>query len=147
MKNNILNNIELLNGEKNLFKYGAIHMSRSESLKGGYDIGNFVSNISDANFQSSLHILITGKGGFQGAPFKGMDAQKVDPLNDNDLKHLSHFFNSVKEDKWHLFNTAQILEEVKANKIKIKDKVLLNTLLGFDYLIIIPEVSAAKLIE
>jgi len=146
MKNNMLNNIELLNDSKNLFKYGAIHMNKSESLLGGYDIGNLISNLTDANFESSLHICIIGKSGFQGTPFKGMDAEKLDPLND-DLKHLSCFFDSVEGNKWHLFNTTEILKKVKTDKVKIKDKKLLNTLYGFDYLIVIPEVSAAKFIN
>ncbi|PQJ22748.1 hypothetical protein [Tenacibaculum sp. SG-28] len=146
MKSNILNNIDLLSGSKNLFKYGAIHMNKSESILGGYDIGNLIFNITDANFKSSLHIMIIVKKGIQGVPFKGMDTKNVNPLS-KELKHYTQFFNIAKGDNWVLFNTKEIMKEVKNNKIEIDDKVLRNTLIGFDYLIVIPEGSASKFID
>lgn len=145
MKNNILKNIKLLQKGKNLFKYGAIHMNKGESILGGYDIGNFVANIADANFDTSLHIMIIGKSGTQGIPFS-KEVQKIDS-DSNDLKHYNLFFESVNGNKWHLFNTRKILEDVNSNKIKIEDKVLLKTLKGFDYLIVIPKVSAASIMN
>ncbi|PKB43074.1 hypothetical protein AX016_1257 [Cellulophaga sp. RHA19] len=141
MKNNVFKNIELLKEHKNLFKYGAIHINKGESILGGYDIGNFVSNITDANFDSSLHVMIIGKNGTQGIPFS-KEVQKID-LNSKDLKHYSVFFENTEGKEWHLFNTSKILKGVNSNKIKIDNKVLLKTLKGFDYIIVIPEVSAA----
>ncbi|TPN85242.1 hypothetical protein [Aquimarina algicola] len=146
MKNNILNTIDLLKNKKNLFKYGAIHMNKAESILGGYDIGNLISNIEDANFQSSLHIMIIGKEGMQGVPFKGMETQKVNP-NSKDLKHFGCFFDSIEGDDWHVFNTKEIVKEIQVNKIKIEDEILLKTVKGFDYLIVIPKVSAATFIN
>lgn len=147
MKNNMLNAIESIKNEKNLFKYGAIHINKGESILGGYDIGNLVHNITDANFDSSVHIMIIGKNGMQGIPLKGMGVpQKLDP-NSNDLKHYSDFYNNTEGTDWHLFNTKQILKEVKNNNVNIENKVLLKTLKGFDYLIVIPEVTAATFLK
>ena len=127
MKNSILKNIKLLQNDKNLFKYGAIHINKAESILGGYDIGNFVSNISDANFDSSLHIMIIGKNGIQGVPFRGMEPQKIDPSS-KDLKNYASFFNASDDVKWSLFDVKQFFKTVKSNKVQINNEKLIKTL-------------------
>lgn len=142
MKNEILKNIEAFNTGKNLFKYGAIHVNKAQSILGGYDIGNFVSNISDANFESSLHIMIIGKNGIQGVPFEGMEPQKINPSG-NDLKHYAPFFEASDAIHWSLFDISQILKTIKSDKLQIEDETLKKTLHGFDYIIVIPNVTPA----
>lgn len=146
MKNNILKNSTKLT-QKNLFKYGAIHVNKAESVLGGYDIGNLVYNISDANFKKSLHIMLIGKEGEQGAPFKGMSIQKINS-NSKHLKPYEPLFNANSNvNEWVLFDTKKIVKSSKKEKITINDETLLKTLQGFDYIIVIPKVSAADFIQ
>ncbi len=145
MKHNILNHIQKISKQKNLFKYGAIHMNKSESLLGGFDIGNFIANISEANYKKSLHLMIIGKDGIQGVPFKGMKTQKLNTTN-GELQYLSPFFNSVTSDEWHVFNLNEIKKSIKKNNIQVGKK-LEKTINGFDYLIVIPKVNPAKFLN
>ncbi|MEL6561599.1 MAG: hypothetical protein AAFQ94_25650 [Bacteroidota bacterium] len=146
MKNNVLKHYEELVTGKSLFKYGGIHSGKGESLLGGYDIGNLVSNLADGNFQSSLHIMIIGKSGMQGVPFKGLSPQPVNP-NSKNLKFLKSFFDETKGSDWALFDLQQISKGVKKNKIAIEGNSLQNMLAGYDYLVVIPEVTAAGFME
>ncbi|BDD05499.1 hypothetical protein [Aureibacter tunicatorum] len=146
MKNTVLKNIEALHKDKNLFKYGALHINKAESSLGGYDIGNFVSNISDANFNSSLHIMIIGKNGMQGVPFKGMQPQKIDP-SISQLKHFAPFYEASDNENWSMFDINAIQKAIKSNNLQVDNKSLLNVLTGYDYLIVIPNVTPAPLMN
>lgn len=146
MKNNVLKHYDQLVTGKSLFKYGGIHMGKGESLLGGYDIGNLVSNLADGNFQSSLHIMIVGKSGMQGVPFKGLDPQPVNPES-KDLKFLKSFFDETTGSDWALFDLNQIEAGIRKNKITVEDNSLQKMLKGYDYLVVIPEVTAAGFME
>lgn len=146
MKHNLMQNYKQMNHSKNLFKYGANHLPKGESLLKIYDIGNLVNNIADSQFKSSLHIMIISNKGIQGVPIKGMENQKINP-NSNDLKHYKPFFDTMNKNKWHVFNNKKILKKLALNKIKIESKTLESVLKGYDYLIIIPEVTPAKFIN
>lgn len=146
MKNTVIKNIASVQNERNLFKYGAIHMNKAESSLGGYDIGNLVSTISDANFDASLHIAILGKSGIQGVPFKGMQPQKID-VSRKGLKHYSSFFEASDATHWSVFDINSIRKAVKSNKIRIDNKMLLNILNGFDYVIVIPNVTPSEFMD
>ena len=146
MKNNVLQYYDKFINGKNLFKYGGIHMNKGESQLGGYDIGNLVSNLADGNFKSSLHIMVLGKSGMQGVPFKGMQPQTVNP-DSKDLKPYEEFFDQVTSEEWILFDLKKIKQGVKKNGIAIDDSSLDNLLSGFDYLVVIPEVTAAGFMD
>lgn len=146
MKHNLMQNYELIPNSKNLYKYGAIHLPKGESLLEIQDIGSLVNNIADSEFESSLHIMIIGKSGIQGVPIKGLEHQKLDS-NSNDLKHYKPFFDTMDKDEWYVFNTKKILKKITTNKLKIEDKTLERVIKGFDYLVVIPEVTPAKFIN
>jgi hypothetical protein len=146
MKNKLMQHYELIPHSKNLYKYGAIHLPKGESLLKIQDIGNLVNNIADSQFESSLHIMVIGKSGIQGVPIKGMKHQKLDS-NSKDLKHYTAFFEAMNTNKWHVFNNKEILKRLTTNKIKIEDKTLERAIKGYDYLIIIPEVTPATFID
>lgn len=73
--------------QKNLFKYGANHMPKGESLMEIFDLGNLVANIEEANYRKSLHIMITGK--------------EEETLAD--LDQYKAFLTVVKDDNWYAF--------------------------------------------
>ena len=144
MKYNLMKYSDKLQHEKNLFKYGAIHSSKVESVLGGYDIGNLVAHMADANFSTSLHIMVLAKSGMQGVPFEGMEPQGIDP-NSKDLKALAPLFE-VTDSEWALFDTLKIRKELKKEQIKL-DERLTKMLNGYDYIVVIPEASAAKFLN
>jgi len=131
-----------LEGKRNLFKFGASHMCKGEGLLGGYDIGNIVYNIADSKFEKSLHILVVGKNGMKGTPFRGWSPQALDPDN-GDLKALQPFFKEVKSKEWHCFDLTPVHKAISEGKLVINDIYLRRFVQGFDLLVVIPEVTAA----
>jgi hypothetical protein len=142
MKNQLLSNFNALNTQKNLFRYGAVHTPKGESLLKIYDLGNLVNNIADSRFEKSVHWMIVGKTGKQGSPFESFPAKELDSEN-GDLSFLKPFFQATEGEKWHCFDLKPIRKEVEQGKIEVKDKMLLRTIMGYDKLIIIPKVTAS----
>lgn len=142
MKSELMKNYAALDNTKNLFKFGANHMPKGESLLKIYDMGNLVNNIADSKFKKSLHIMIIGKGGMQAAPFKGFPATKVDE-NSDDLKVLKPFFTLVTEKQWRCFDMLPLRKSLEDKQFNCADE-LRRIINGYDYLVIIPEVTPAK---
>lgn len=142
MKNQLMKNYTALVDKKNLFKFGANHMPKGESLLKIYDMGNLVNNIADSKFKKSLHIMIVGKAGMQASPFKGFPDNKVDE-NSDDLKVLKPLFPLVTGKDWHCFEMLPLRKAMAEKQINCTDKLgqIINR---YDYLVIIPEVTAAK---
>ncbi|MNJ97719.1 hypothetical protein D3C87_154720 [compost metagenome] len=143
MKNQLMADYNNWVGKKNLYKYGANHASKGESMLEIYDIGNLVNNVADSQFTNSLHIMIVGKSGFHASPFQGFPASKIDE-NEGSLKSLKPFFKLVTSNDWQCFDTAPIRKAIESGKIKITDMKLLRIIKGFDLLVIIPEVTASQ---
>ncbi len=142
LKRHLMRDYEKWSHKSNLFKYGANHLTKGESLLEVYDIGNLVSNISEANDQKSLHIMIVGQSGMLGQPFKIFPAQPVD-ITTWPLKNLTPFLTAQKN-QWKVFDLQKIIHKLKKQKIKVDDTTLNRILKGYDLLVIIPEVTAAK---
>jgi hypothetical protein len=128
-------------GKTSLFKFGSVHMCKGEGLLGGYDIGNLVYNIADSRYEKSLHISVVGKNGTQGSPFKGFPAQNLDPEK-GELKSLAPFFKEVTDNNWQCFNLLPLQKAIRNHEITIKDNFLLRMIMGYDYLVVIPNVTA-----
>lgn len=143
MKNNLMNSYSNWEDQKNLFKFGAVHLAKGESLLKIYDIGNLVNNIADSKFKNSLHIMIVGKSGTQGSPFKGAREAVVDASGEN-LKSLKPLFDNVTIEQWHCFDMRPLRLEVEKGTVTINDKKLSRIINGYDLVVIIPKVSAAK---
>jgi hypothetical protein len=146
MKNQLMEVYGDWRNKKNLFKFGANHMSKGQSPLEIYDIGNLVNNISDSQYKESLHLMIIGKSGVQASPFKGFAAEKIDE-NTGMLKSLKPFFQLVDGKTWKCFDLSPIKKAVDSGKIKITDTTLLSILNGFDLLVVIPEVTASTFIK
>lgn len=147
MKHNLMQKLDRIQMGKNLYKYGAIHAGKGESLLGGFDIGNVVHNIAEAQFESSLHIMIVGKNGMQGGSFKGDPSKKLNPEK-GPLQSLMPFFDAVEgEEDWYVFDTSRILKAAKKQNIELESKTMRILLANYDYLVIIPKVSAASFVH
>jgi len=143
MKNQLMENYNDWVNKKNLYKYGANHAAKGESLLEIFDIGNLVNNIADSQFSNSMHIVIVGKSGLQASPFQGFPAEKVNE-NAGFLKSLKPFLKLVQHNEWQCFDMLPIREAISSGKIKVTDVKLLRVIKGFDLLVVIPEVTAAQ---
>jgi hypothetical protein len=146
MKNNLMKVYSNWENKKNLFKFGANHLTKGESLLTIYDIGNLVNNMADSKFKNSLHIMIVGKSGKQASPFKGFPEQSVDENGDN-LKSLKHLFNTITTGQWHCFDMLPLKTAWERGEVIVKNTELVRIIKGYDYVVIIPEVTAAKFLK
>lgn len=142
MKNQLMENYSDWKDKKNFFKFGANHLAKGESFLKIYDIGNLINNIADSNFSSSLHILIIGKSGAQGSPFKGFPEQTINADSES-LKPLKPFFDMVvNPNDWYCLDMKPIRKKVEDGEITTNIQ-LARIINGFDYVVIIPKVTAA----
>jgi len=143
MKNQLMNKYAEWNGKRNLFKYGANHLAKGEGFLDVYDIGNLVSNIDDSNYQSSLHIMILGISGAQASPFEGYPDEKIDQ-NSELLNTLKPITKIVDGEDWYCFDLLQFKNKLMSGKLKVNDVKLERIIKGYDFLVIIPKVTASK---
>lgn len=144
MKNQLMEQYTGWAGKKNLFKYGANHVAKGESLMEIYDIGNLVYNIDDSGYKKSLHIMILGSSGTQASPFEGYPEEKIDE-NNNILKTLRPITSIVNGNQWHCFNMLPLRKALSEGKVIIEDVMLSRIVKGYDMVIIIPKVTASKI--
>lgn len=131
------------NKSKNLFKYGANHLTRGESFLTVFDIGNLVANITESNYEESFHIMIIGESGMLGAPFESFPPTPVNIETGFYLTYLKPFFKITEGEQWHLFDLLPLRKAVNKKQLKIENLNLLRVIKGYDALVIIPEVTAA----
>jgi len=129
LKNILLTQLPDWKNKKNLFKFGAVHLPKGETILTKtdiYDIGNLVSNIEEANYRKSLHIMLVGKGD-----------------EDDDISFKS-FLNVAKDDQWYCFDLRPLKKSILQNKLKVDDVYLSRVIKGYDYLIYIPKITKSK---
>ncbi|MBB6270044.1 hypothetical protein HDF26_000471 [Pedobacter cryoconitis] len=112
--------------KKNLFKFGANHMPKGESLMEVFDIGNLVSNIEEANYRKSLHIMVIGK-------------EEGETLAD--LAQYKSFLTVVKDDNWYVYDLRPLKQAISKKKLKVENLELERIIKGYDYLVFIPKIT------
>ncbi len=130
MKSILLNQMPNWKDKKNLFKFGAVHLPKGETIlmkTDIYDIGSLVLNIEEASFRKSLHIMLIGKG-----------------EDENDDTSFKPFLNVQKEKQWYCFDLRPLKKSILENKLKLDDAYLSRVIKGYDYLIYIPKVTKSK---
>lgn len=126
MKNLVLEKLPEWKDKKNLFKYGANHMPKGESLMEIFDIGNLVYNLEEANYRKSLHIMIIGK-------------EEGETLAD--LASYKSFLTVVKDDDWYTYDLRPLKQAISKKKLKVEDLMLERIIKGYDYLVFIPNLT------
>lgn len=132
---------------KVLYKFGAYHVGKGESVIGGYEIGNFVANLAHAEGTSSYHLMVVGKEGEKNTflPIDGMQKAPFDMKEKGSgLSSLIPLENLVSKDAWAFFDLQSIQRELRKRNIEMQGSLLANALNGYDGLIIIPQVTASK---
>jgi hypothetical protein len=126
-----------------LFKFGATHVSRGVSLNGGvYDVGNLALNLADAHNQKSLHIYVIGQRGTRVQGFNPDDFSKNVAAYSN-AEELQPFAAPAGSTAWQVFDLRPLRRALRNNKLKVSSHEVEVTLMGYDYLIIIPETTAS----
>ncbi len=130
---------------KMLFKLGALHVARGMSLLGGvFDVGNLALNLADAHDQKSLHIFIIGKQGTQNGGFNPDDFSKnVKPYSNADAFDAAPFMAQAAGPAWQVFDLRPLRRALLGGKLKVSSQDLATTLIGYDYLVIVPETTAS----
>lgn len=129
LKNILLTKMPDWKSKKNLFKFGAVHVPKGETILTKtdiYDIGNLVSNIEEANYRKSIHIMLVGKG------------------DEDDDTSFRSFLNVAKDGQWYCFDLRPLKKSILQNKLKVDDVYLSRVIKGYDYLIYIPKVTKSK---
>jgi hypothetical protein len=129
LKHLVIEKLPEWKNKKNLFKYGANHMPKGESLMEIFDLGNLVANIEEANYRKSLHIMITGK-------------EEGETLAD--LEQYKAFLTVVKDDNWYAFDLRPLKQAISKKKLKVEDLTLERIIKGYDYLVYIPTLTKAQ---
>ncbi|WP_443938203.1 hypothetical protein [Pedobacter sp. MW01-1-1] len=130
MKNILVNQMADWRNKKNLFKFGAVHVPKGETILTKtdiYDIGSLVCNIEEASFRKSLHIMLVGK-----------------EEDENDTNSFKSFLKLVNDDQWHCFDLRPLKKSILENKLQVNDVYLSRVIKGYDYLIYFPKVTKSK---
>jgi hypothetical protein len=128
---------------KLLFKFGTNHVGRDRALGSNiFDIGNLVANLADAQDSRSLHLLIVGKQGTQNTTDTFDHTQNSSPLTPQDNDYLQAFFHQSGP-TWQLVDLRPARQALLNQQVAVQNPLLERTLLNFDYLIVIPAVTAS----
>jgi erythromycin esterase-like protein len=129
---------------KLLFKFGTNHVGRDRALESNvFDIGNLMANLADAQDSRSLHLLVVGKQGTQNTTDSFDATQNSSPLTPQDNAYLHLFFTDAGP-TWQLVDLRPARQALTQHHLTVGDPQLERTLLNFDYLIVIPTVTASS---
>jgi len=132
--------------DKVLYKFGAYHVRKAESIFGIYDVGNFVFNIAEAEGASSYHLMVVGKKGEMNTFFltEGMESVSFDITDKESALHgLLPLADLVDEKNWAFFDLAPLRRLMRKGELVVENTFLKKTLNGYDGLVIIPEATAS----
>lgn len=128
---------------KLLFKFGTNHVGRDRALGSNiFDIGNLMANLADAQDSRSLHLLVVGKEGTQNTTDTFDHARNSSPLTPQDNDYLQLFFTQSGS-SWYLVDLRLARQALTKHQLFVQNPLLERTLLDFDYLIVIPTVTAS----
>ena len=125
-----------------LFKFGDEHLGRGLSTSGIFDLGNLVVNLADAQGHRSLHIMVMGRQGCLTSGFNPDDPrQNVEAYTPELLPWLQPFYAQAPVGAWSLVDLRPVRRALLAHELQATGP-LQTTILGYDYLVIIPETTA-----
>ncbi len=131
---------------KLLFKFGASHMARVLSPWSGItDVGNLVQNLADIQDARSLHLLVMGKQGTHAGGFNPDDSSKnaaaYDLATEPFLKPFTDLTTGVA---WQVFDLRPARRALLSDKLHLANQTLAGIILGYDYVVIIPQTTAGR---
>jgi hypothetical protein len=130
-----------------LFKFGAYHLGRGRSIWGDiYDVGNLAVNLADAHDQKTLHIFVMGKQGQKVTGQNPVDFSKnASSYSMADEPMLKPFMAATPAGTaWQVFDVRPLRRAMLYKNMPVADQELQATILGYDYVVIIPETTASR---
>lgn len=130
-----------------LFKFGAYHLGRGRSIWGDiYDVGNLAVNLADAHDQKTLHIFVMGKQGQKVTGQNPVDFSKnASAYSVADEPMLKPFMAATPAGAaWQVFDVRPLRRAMLYRNMPVADPQLQATILGYDYVVIIPETTASR---
>jgi hypothetical protein len=130
-----------------LFKLGANHAARglsSASFGEFYDVGNLVQNLADTQGQQSLHVCIIGRQGTQSVGTNAyFPAKNTISYSAADKEKYHVFLSQVTSPDWLVVDLRPARRALTTGKLLVSNVSLQRTILGYDYLLVIPETTAS----
>lgn len=133
---------------RTLFKLGANHAARGLSpatFGEFYDVGNLAQNLAESQDQKSLHLCVIGRQGTQSTgtnlffPTKNSRCYTA-----ADKARYKAFLDQVTGSDWLLVDLRPARRALTSGKLQVSDVSLQRTILGYDYLVVIPETTASR---
>ena len=132
---------------KLLFKFGSAHLAQGLSLASFgefYDVGNLAHDLAEAQDKQSLHILVTGmRGTLAMGSNRVKPSQNVVAYTAADQAELKPFFDQTTGPAWNVVDLRPARRALSDGKL-ITSQIMQRILLGYDYLVVIPETTASR---
>jgi len=130
-----------------LCKLGANHCARGLSpatFGEFYDVGNLVQNLADSRDQQSLHLLVIGRQGTQATGTNlYFPAKNSRPYTAATKASDQVLLAQATGPDWLLVDLRPARRALTAGKLQGGDVALQRKIMGYDYVIVIPETTAS----
>lgn len=101
-------------------------------------------NLADIQNQASLHILIVGKQGTKNAGFNPIDFSKnIQSYSNAEEPFIKPFPMPTGGTEWQVVDLRPLRRALLRDKLAVASEDLHTILLGYDYVVIIPETTAS----
>lgn len=132
---------------KMLFKFGTNHAGRGvspASFGEFYDVGNLAQALAEAQGQKSLHLMVVGKQGTEANGSNQLDRRKnVSSYTAADRASVKPFLDQTTGPAWNVVDLRPARRALTAGKLATS-QTMQRLLLGYDYLVVIPETTASR---
>jgi hypothetical protein len=129
---------------KVLMKFGDWHLYKGFNPLRNNDLGNFITELADGEGTKAVHIIILPIKGTRlrfagiGRPYA---TESFKMLDDGDYKFMKPFVESAASGAWTVFDLRKLRSEA------ISDPSVERLVLGYDFLVLIGESTAATQIR
>lgn len=131
---------------KILAKFGATHVMRNLSFNGVFDVGSLFDNLADAQQQRALHLMVFGKQGTMVAnghynPAGSPQNVEAYPAETDATSQL--LYGQASGTTWNLIDLRPARRALLRHQLQISEPTLETMILGYDYVVIIPQTTAS----
>jgi hypothetical protein len=135
---------------KILVKFGAAHLYKGFNIFHNNDLGNFITETADSMGTKSLHILVLGQKGTKLHPARFGQPYTTDSFDliqdkDSHFQFLKYFVNDSLPAAWTMFDLRPLRSRLAL--IQPVDNDFERTIFGYDFLVLIPEVTPSSKIQ
>ena len=131
---------------KIIVKFGVLHLYKGMNALHNLNLGNYIAESSEMEGRDSLHICILGAGGKHSAFTKyGQPTHIVGVSTTTDpmLRWTEPFIAKQISGQWTLYD----LRALRYKNLGQLDSEVRRTLDGYDFLVIVPEFTAAEMAD